>query len=248
MHRGPRTKYDRELAAQGVGNTHLRPARRAADDGRHRALGRQRGSRRRTRASAILHGVWLLLFVSVIPFSLRYIPTSALAAILVYTGYKLVYPKVVPKLLQFGKSEVFIYVVTIVMIVLTNLLEGVLVGLALVAPQAALRLLASGGAQGGDAGRTTASTSISKARRRSFGCRSWRPSSRSLKPGADVHVHVDRARLHRPRLPRPVDQLGPPVQWHRRHAHDRVGRADEEVPPAARSQREGRAAGEGVAT
>ena len=44
---GPRTKYDKELTAQGVGNTHLRLPRRAADDGRHRALRRQRRGRRR---------------------------------------------------------------------------------------------------------------------------------------------------------------------------------------------------------
>ncbi len=50
---------------------------------------------------------------------------------LVFTGYKLAYPKAVPSLLKFGKSEVAIYFVTIVMIVSTNLLEGVLVGLGL---------------------------------------------------------------------------------------------------------------------
>jgi MFS superfamily sulfate permease-like transporter len=92
MHRGPRTKYDRELSS---------------------------------------HGVWLLLFASALPFTLRYVPVSALAALLVYTGYKLAYPKAVPELLKFGKSEVFIYAVTIVVIVATNLLTGVLVGLCL---------------------------------------------------------------------------------------------------------------------
>ena len=46
-----------------------------------------------TRASAIMHGVWLLLFVSALPFTLKYIPLSALAAILVFTGYKLAYPE-----------------------------------------------------------------------------------------------------------------------------------------------------------
>ncbi len=84
-----------------------------------------------TRASAIMHGVWLLLFVSALPFTLKYIPLSALAAILVFTGYKLAYPKIVPTLLKYGKGEVFIYFVTIIMIVATNLLEGVLVGLGL---------------------------------------------------------------------------------------------------------------------
>ena len=84
-----------------------------------------------TRASAIMHGVWLLLFVSALPFTLKYIPLSALAAILVFTGYKLAYPKIVPTLLKYGRGEVVIYFVTIIMIVTTNLLEGVLVGLGL---------------------------------------------------------------------------------------------------------------------
>ncbi|HUJ36503.1 MAG TPA: SulP family inorganic anion transporter [Hyphomicrobium sp.] len=131
MHRGPRTKYDRELAAQGIGNSICGVLGVLPMTGVIVRSGANVEAGAVTRASAILHGVWLLLFVSVIPFTLRYIPTSALAAILVYTGYKLAYPKVVPKLLEFGKTEVFIYVVTIVMIVLTNLLEGVLVGLAL---------------------------------------------------------------------------------------------------------------------
>lgn len=49
------------------------------------------GSRRT--ASTILQGVWLRIFVVFLGFLLRLIPTSALAAILVYTGYKLINPK-----------------------------------------------------------------------------------------------------------------------------------------------------------
>jgi len=85
----------------------------------------------KTRASAIFHGLWLLLFAAVLPFTLRYIPVSCLAAVLVFTGYKLAYPKAVPKLLEFGKSEVAIYVATIVVIVATDLLKGVVLGLLL---------------------------------------------------------------------------------------------------------------------
>jgi MFS superfamily sulfate permease-like transporter len=62
---------------------------------------------------------------------LNLVPTASLAALLVYTGYKLAYPKVVKELLKYGKSEVAIYLVTIGVIVHSNLLEGVLVGLAL---------------------------------------------------------------------------------------------------------------------
>jgi MFS superfamily sulfate permease-like transporter len=131
MHRGPRTKYDRELTAQGVGNTICGFLGVLPMTGVIVRSGANVEAGAKTRASAILHGVWLLLFVSALPFTLKYIPLSALAAILVFTGYKLAYPKIVPTLLKYGKGEVFIYFVTIIMIVATNLLEGVLLGLGL---------------------------------------------------------------------------------------------------------------------
>jgi MFS superfamily sulfate permease-like transporter len=131
MHKGPRTKYDRELAAQGIGNTICGFLGVLPMTGVIVRSGANVEAGALTRASAIMHGVWLLLFVSALPFTLKYIPLSALAAILVFTGYKLAYPKVVPSLLKYGKGEVAIYFVTIIMIVATNLLEGVLVGLGL---------------------------------------------------------------------------------------------------------------------
>jgi MFS superfamily sulfate permease-like transporter len=67
------------------------------------------------------------------------IPTSALAAMLVYTGYKLVNPASVKELAKFGKGEVVVYLATVILIVVFDLLTGVLVGLLL----AALRLLLS---------------------------------------------------------------------------------------------------------
>lgn len=131
MHRGPRTKYDRELAAQGVGNAICGALGVLPMTGVIVRSSANVEAGAETRASAIMHGVWLLLFVSLLPFTLAYIPVSALAAILVFTGYKLAYPKIVPTLLQYGRGEVLIYLVTIVMIVATNLLEGVLIGLGL---------------------------------------------------------------------------------------------------------------------
>ena len=131
LHQGPRTKYDKELVAQGVGNTVCGVLGALPMTGvivRSTANVEAGG---KTRASVFLHGVWLLLFASVLPFTLSYIPVSSLAAVLVFTGWKLAYPKAVPGLLKFGKSEVAIYLVTIVMIVATNLLEGVLIGLGL---------------------------------------------------------------------------------------------------------------------
>lgn len=131
MHRGERTKYDKELTAQGVGNTLCGLLGVLPMTGVIVRSSANVEAGAKTRYSAILHGVWLLLFASVIPFTLRYIPVSALAAVLVYTGYKLAYPKILPQLLKFGKSEVFIYFATILTIVLTDLLKGVLLGLAL---------------------------------------------------------------------------------------------------------------------
>jgi MFS superfamily sulfate permease-like transporter len=131
LHQGARTKYDKELSAQGVGNTLCGLLGVLPMTGvivRSTANVEACG---KTRLSAILHGVWLLLFAAILPFTLSYIPVASLAAVLVFTGYKLAYPKAIPSLLKFGKSEVAIYLVTIVMIVTTNLLEGVLIGLGL---------------------------------------------------------------------------------------------------------------------
>jgi MFS superfamily sulfate permease-like transporter len=131
LHQGVRTKYDKELASQGLGNIVCGILGVLPMTGvivRSTANVEAGG---KTRASTMLHGVWLLLFAAVLPFTLSYIPVASLAAVLVFTGYKLAYPKAVPGLLKFGKSEVAIYIVTIVMIVASNLLEGVLIGLGL---------------------------------------------------------------------------------------------------------------------
>ncbi len=131
MHSGPRTKYDRELTAQGVGNTVCGLLGVLPMTGVIVRSGANVEAGAQTRASAVLHGIWLLLFVALIPWTLGYIPKATLAAVLVYTGYKLAYPKIVPALMKFGKAEVFIYAITIATIVSTDLLKGVVTGLVL---------------------------------------------------------------------------------------------------------------------
>lgn len=131
MHSGPRTKYDKELTAQGVGNTICGVLGVLPMTGVIVRSGANVEAGGKTRLSAILHGVWILLFASLLPWTLSYIPLSALAAVLVYTGYKLAYPKIVPKLLEYGQGKIFIYAATIVMIVSTDLLKGVLTGVVL---------------------------------------------------------------------------------------------------------------------
>ncbi len=129
MHQGPRTKYDKELAAQGVGNAVCGLLGVLPLTGVIVRSSANVDAGGKTRASAIMHGLWLLMFVAILPFTLAYIPVASLAGLLVFTGYKLAYPKVVPKLLLFGKTEAAIYFSTIVVIVSTDLLKGVLFGL-----------------------------------------------------------------------------------------------------------------------
>ncbi|MEQ1672020.1 MAG: SulP family inorganic anion transporter, partial [Hyphomicrobium sp.] len=131
MHSGARTKYDRELSAQGIGNAICGLLGGLPMTGVIVRSGANVEAGAKTRASAIFHGIWLLLFVAMIPWTLGYIPKSALAAVLVYTGYKLAYPKIVPALMKYGKAEVLIYLVTILTIVSTDLLKGVITGLVL---------------------------------------------------------------------------------------------------------------------
>ena len=137
MHSGPRTDYDRELSAQGVGNSicGLLGALPMTGVIVRSSANVLAGSR--TRLSAILHGVWLLVFSVGFASLLRMIPTASLAAILVYTGFKLVNIKTIKGLMKFGWGEVAIYFITVIVIVAEDLLTGVVVGIVL----SALKLL-----------------------------------------------------------------------------------------------------------
>ncbi|HYO81559.1 MAG TPA: SulP family inorganic anion transporter [Bryobacteraceae bacterium] len=126
-----RTDYDKELTAQGLGNVLCGFVGALPMTGVivRSSANVQAGAR--TRLSTILHGFYLLIAVIALPHVLRLIPTSALGAILVFTGYKLVNPESIRQLRQYGRLPVVIYVVTMVMIVCTDLLTGVLTGVAL---------------------------------------------------------------------------------------------------------------------
>jgi MFS superfamily sulfate permease-like transporter len=126
-----KTDYDRELAAQGVGNMLCGLVGALPMTGVivRSSANVQAGAE--TRKSAIMHGGWILLSVLAFPFVLRMIPTASLAAVLVYVGIRLVKPADVKKLARFGKVPVMIYFASLLAIVFTNLLTGVLVGIGL---------------------------------------------------------------------------------------------------------------------
>ena len=131
MHSGVRTKYDKELLSQGAGNTLCGFLGVLPMTGVIVRSSANVAAGAVSRASTIMHGFWLLLFISVFTFTLKYIPVDALAAVLVYTGFKLAYPKVIKELLRFGRAEVAIYLITIITIVMFNLLTGIMIGLML---------------------------------------------------------------------------------------------------------------------
>jgi MFS superfamily sulfate permease-like transporter len=78
-----------------------------------------------------LHGAWLLVFAALLPQALRLIPIASLAAVLVYTGFKLMNPSAIRKLMVYGKGEVAIYWATLVTVVVVDLLTGIAVGIGL---------------------------------------------------------------------------------------------------------------------
>jgi MFS superfamily sulfate permease-like transporter len=131
LHDGQRTEYDKELIAQGAGNAlcgALGALPMTAVIVRS-AANVQAGAR--TKASRVLHGVWLLLFAALLPGVLGYIPIPALAGILVYSGAKLIPVREIVSLWREHRGEALILVVTAVSIVAVSMFEGVLIGLAL---------------------------------------------------------------------------------------------------------------------
>lgn len=133
LQNGPRTNYDRELTAQGLGNmvSGLLGALPITGVIVRSSANVEAGGK--TRWSAIFHGIWLLLAVTLLPNVLRYVPTSSLAAILVHTGVKLMNFGVARTLARYGRFKAVIYFSTVILIVLTDLLTGVVCGLLLAA-------------------------------------------------------------------------------------------------------------------
>ncbi|HYH67886.1 MAG TPA: SulP family inorganic anion transporter, partial [Urbifossiella sp.] len=84
----------------------------------------------RTRLSAVFHGVLLLVCVALLPATLNRIPLACLAAILLVTGVKLASPALVRKMWAAGKYQFLPFIITVLAIVLSDLLIGVLIGLA----------------------------------------------------------------------------------------------------------------------
>ena len=84
----------------------------------------------KTMWSNFFHGVFLLIFVAFFPNLIHQIPLAALAAMLIYTGFRLASPKEFYKTFKIGKEQLVIFLVTIVVTLATDLLIGIGVGIA----------------------------------------------------------------------------------------------------------------------
>ncbi len=123
------TPVNRELIAQGIGNMTCGllgaiPMTAVVVRG---AANADAGAR--TKFSAFTHGLFLLLAVMLIPFLLRMIPYASLAAILLITGFNLTKPKLYQNMLSLGWKQFLPFVLTIIVILVTDLLIGVCIGL-----------------------------------------------------------------------------------------------------------------------
>ncbi len=123
------TPTNRELTAQGIGNivsgfigglpitqVIVRSSANVQSGGK-------------TKASAFLHGILLLVCVVSIPSVLNLVPLASLAAILLMVGYKLAKPAVFKEMMSKGKSQFIPFLITVLGIVFTDLLTGICLGM-----------------------------------------------------------------------------------------------------------------------
>lgn len=121
---------NRELLAQGVGNTICGLIGGLPMTGVIVRSAANIDAGGRTRWASFFHGSFLLVAVLAIPRVLNLIPLATLAAILLYTGYKLANPRVLRDAYRIGWSYLIPFVVTVAAILFTDLLIGIAVGVA----------------------------------------------------------------------------------------------------------------------
>ncbi|GAB7144157.1 SulP family inorganic anion transporter [Mycobacterium riyadhense] len=128
LHSGPRTNFNKEMIGQGSANMLSGLLGGLPITGVIVRSSANVAAGARTRMSAILHGVWVLLFASMFTNLVELIPKAALAGLLIVIGIQLVTLAHIQ--LAWRTGNFAIYVVTIVCVVFLNLLEGVAIGLA----------------------------------------------------------------------------------------------------------------------
>ncbi len=83
----------------------------------------------KTKLSAFFHGLWILLAISFAIPLLKLIPFCVLSVILVRTGYNLAKPSMIRAIYKQGREQFLPFLVTVIAILFTDLLIGVLIGI-----------------------------------------------------------------------------------------------------------------------
>jgi len=126
-----KTNLDKDITAIGICNTlcGLLGGLPMISEVVRSTMNKNNGAK--TKWSNFYHGVFLLVFVFLLSGLIHHIPLSALAALLIYTGFRLAAPSEFIKTYKKSKIEFFIFIATIIMVLLTDLLIGLLIGVIL---------------------------------------------------------------------------------------------------------------------
>lgn len=126
-----KTNYDRELLSQGIGNSVCGLLGALPMTGVIVRSAANVNAGAKTRMSAMFHGVWLLGLIVLFPHILEMVPTASLAAILVFTGIKLLDLPTLRHLNRYGWHVASIALLTTITIVCSSLLTGIVLGIVL---------------------------------------------------------------------------------------------------------------------
>ncbi|MGW4336909.1 SulP family inorganic anion transporter [Rhodococcus koreensis] len=129
MHGGTRSEFNRELVGQGSANMVSGLIGGLPVTGVIVRSSTNVAAGAKTRASAVLHGVWILVFAALLTALVEQIPMAALAGLLIVIGIQLV--KMAHLRTARRTGDLWVYGVTVAGVVFLNLLEGVIIGLAL---------------------------------------------------------------------------------------------------------------------
>jgi carbonic anhydrase len=138
LHRGKRSNLDRELIGQGAANAVSGALGGMPVTGVIVRSSTNVAAGARSRASAIMHGIWIAAFVLAAGSMLELIPMAALAGVLLVTGLRLVQLAHIRTLRK--HDELLVYVVTAAGVAVLGLAEGVLIGLVLAIARVLYRL------------------------------------------------------------------------------------------------------------